>query len=59
MKSYDENKINELLDYINEYQKSKGKSPSYCLIMKAMKFKSLSAVYRYVGKLETQNKKMI
>jgi len=48
MKSLNENKLNELLDYIKRYQVENGKSPSYRIIMKAMGFNNLATVYRYV-----------
>jgi len=51
MKSLNENKLNELLDYIKRYQVENGKSPSYRIIMKAMGFNNLATVYRYVNKL--------
>lgn len=52
MKVLDKNKLQELLDYIRDYQSKNGKSPSYRTIMKALKFTNLASVFRYVGRLE-------
>lgn len=56
MKMCDESKLNATLEFIQNYQKGNGISPSYRTIMKAMNFKTISTVYRYVGKLEAQGK---
>ena len=56
MKMCDESKLNETLEFIQNYQKGNGISPSYRTIMKAMNFKTISTVYRYVLKLEAQGK---
>ncbi len=54
MKSLNENKLQELLEYIKQYQLENGKSPSYRVIMKAMGFNNLATVFRYVNKLHSR-----
>ena len=54
MKVCNEETMYRMLDYIKEYQARNGKSPSYRTIMKEMKFSSLSMVFRYISKLQSQ-----
>ena len=56
MKTLNERKLAELLEFINKYQTQNGKSPSYRTIMKAMRFTNLASVFRYVGRLEADGK---
>lgn len=55
MKSYNENKLQQLSDYIKTYQSENGKSPSYRDIKRALGFSSLSVVCRYVNLLEQRS----
>lgn len=48
--------LNEMVEFIDKYQHEYGKSPSYRVIMKAMKFNGLATVFRYVAKLEAQGR---
>jgi repressor LexA len=48
MKLYDENKLDRAYQYIIEYQKAEGKSPTYRQIMKHCKFSNLGTVFRYM-----------
>lgn len=48
MKPYDENKLDRAYQYIIEYQKAEGKSPTYRQIMKHCKFSNLGTVFRYM-----------
>lgn len=48
MKVINENNLLRTLNFIKEYQIENGKSPSYRVIMKELKFASLSVVARYV-----------
>lgn len=52
MRSLDENKLLEVLDYIKEFQKENGRSPSFRQIMARCKLVSLSTAQRYVKALE-------
>lgn len=56
MKTLNERKLAELLEFINKYQTQNGRSPSYRTIMKAMRFTNLASVFRYVGRLEADGK---
>lgn len=48
--------LDDLVQFIDDYQHQYGKSPSYRVIMKSMKFNGLATVYRYVAKLEAQGR---
>ena len=52
---------NDMLDrveqYIKEYQKENGKSPTYRQIMHETSMTTLSSVFRYVNALEKENTK--
>ena len=54
MKTLDNQKLENLLTYIKDYQKQNGKSPSYRTIMKALKFNDIAMVFRYVNRLYSQ-----
>lgn len=48
MRIVDESKVNELAEYIKDFQKKEGRSPSFRQICKAKGFNSLSTAQRYV-----------
>lgn len=52
MRTLNENTLNIMREYIVQYQKEHGVSPSYRMIMKALKISSLSMVQKYVMALE-------
>ena len=54
MKELDEAKLYQLQEYIKKYQAEKGLSPSYRTIMKALNFKGLATVHRYINCLESK-----
>ncbi len=54
MKSLDEQKIANVLDYIKDFQKQEGHSPSFRQIMNSCGFKSISVVQRYVHTLKVR-----
>ena len=55
MRVINETKLNEVLDYIKNFQMKEGRSPSYRQIMKAVKFSSLAQSQRYVKVLQSRN----
>lgn len=56
MKNYNENLLEDMLDYIKTYQVKEGKSPSYRNIKEHFKLSSLSMVNRYVHLLTSMGK---
>lgn len=55
MRVINETKLNEVLDYIKNFQVKEGRSPSYRQIMKAVNFSSLAQSQRYVKTLQSRN----
>ena len=56
MRTLNEDTLNRIVDYIKEYQKENGMSPSYRQILHALKMSSLNLVQRYVIALEKSNR---
>lgn len=54
MKVINENKLNQVLDFIKTFQSREGRSPSFRVIQKAVGFSSLSQSQRYVKNLQTR-----
>lgn len=52
MRTLNQERLNEMAEYINAYQRSNGRSPSYREIMHYMNMSSLNLVQRYVLGLE-------
>ncbi len=52
MRTLNDTLLERIREYIIEYQKEKGLSPSYRNIMKAMDMSSVSLVHRYIYELE-------
>ncbi len=48
--------LDDMVEFIDKYQHEYGKSPSYRVIMKTMKFNGIATVFRYVAKLEAQGR---
>jgi len=55
MKSFDEAKLNQLLEFVKTFQVKEGRSPSIRQVMKAMNFSSTSLAQRYIKKLNERN----
>jgi len=55
MKSFDEAKLNQLLEFVKTFQVKEGRSPSIRQVMKAMNFSSTSLAQRYIKKLNEKN----
>ena len=56
MRTLNQERLNTMAEYINTYQKEKGRSPSYREIMHYMGMSSLNLVQRYVLGLEREGK---
>jgi len=54
MQRLDEQKIEDVRKFIEDYQRNNGMSPPYRVIMKAMRFNNLAAVFRHVKALEAR-----
>ena len=54
MKVIDENKVNQVLDFIKTFQVREGRSPSYRQIAHAARFPSLATAQKYVKILQTR-----
>lgn len=54
MKKINEGMIQRTLEFVKDYQKINGKSPSYRQIKKALKLKSIGSVQQYVKVLESR-----
>lgn len=54
MKKINEEALEIILEYINEHQKEKGRSPSYRDIQKKLNLSSLSVVHRYINELKVR-----
>ena len=52
MKLYDEDKLNQILEYIKDYQKQEGRSPSYREVGQAVGIKNSGTISRYIKQLE-------
>ena len=55
MKVIDEKKLNQVLDFIKNFQVKEGRSPSYRQIARAAGFSSISTSQRYVKTLQERN----
>lgn len=55
MKVINENKLNQVLDFIKDFQIKEGHSPSFRQIAKAVGFPSLSTAQKYVRTLQNRN----
>jgi len=51
MRPLDESKLEQLKNFISEYQVKNGKSPTYRVIQKEMNFSGMAAVQRYMNRL--------
>ncbi len=58
MRTLNQERLTTMAEYINTYQKEKGRSPSYREIMHYMGMSSLNLVQRYVLGLEREGKIM-
>lgn len=54
MRVIDEKKLFDILDFIKEFQKKEGRSPSFRQITNALDLKSLSVAQRYVSILQSR-----
>ncbi len=52
MRTLNQDTLDKIQEYIIEYQKQKGKSPSYREVQREMKMSSLNLVQRYILRLE-------
>ena len=55
MKPFDEAKLNQLLEFVKNFQVKEGRSPSIRQVMNAMNFSSTSIAQRYIKKLNERN----
>ena len=54
MKKINEGNIQKTFEYVKDYQKEYGKSPSYRQITNALKLKSIGSVQQYIKVLESR-----